>query len=193
LEDPNINVVYFLLSHDTSSLLDTILSRCFVFKLTPWPDELLTKHLLRLGYSGEAAANAAALAGGNVGEALSVLDGSADGAQEAALRQILSVSSVRDAVRCCSAAKDMAGGADQLLFLLERYLQQCMMVKSGLLPADVLRDTPWEKYIRNASISELIDLTEQIFQARKRKMSNVNWQSNMDQLTFRLLEATSKW
>lgn len=193
LEDPNTNIVYFLLSHDTSSLLDTILSRCFVFKLTPWTSELLTMHLLGMKYPGYAVKRAVALAGGNVGEALAILNEQPGSNQEEALVKILSVSSSRDAVRCCAMLKDMAGNADQILFRLERYLQQCMLVKSGLLPADLLKDTPWNGYIRNVSMMDLIDLTGQVFQARKLRMSNVNWQSNIHQLTSKLLEAKNKW
>ena len=70
LEDPSTNVIYFLLSHDTSSLLDTILSRCSIFKLTPWPGDVLQQHLVRLGHPRQDAERAAALSGGNIGEAL---------------------------------------------------------------------------------------------------------------------------
>ena len=66
LEDPDTNVIYFLLSHDISSLLDTIVSRCSAFKLTPWPGELLGQYLSK-GYPGSAVARAVALSGGNVG------------------------------------------------------------------------------------------------------------------------------
>ena len=138
LEDPNTNVVYFLLSHDTSSLLDTIVSRCFVFKLTSWPGEILIRHLLRLGYPRDAAERAAILSGGNVGEALSILQEQPAGGRQEALNTILSVKNARDAVRCSAMLKGMAGGADQILFLLERYLQQCMLVKSGLISGCVL-------------------------------------------------------
>ncbi|MFH1879564.1 MAG: DNA polymerase III subunit, partial [Bacillota bacterium] len=193
LEEPDTNVIYFLLSHDVSPLLDTILSRCSLFKLTPWPSELLEQHLLKRGYPRGAVERAAALAGGNVGEALSILSEQPGGSNNSALRQMLSVSNVRDAVLCGAMFKDMAGNADQILFLLERYLQQCMMVKSGLLPAELLQDTPWQHCIRDAEMPDLIALTDQVFRARKLKMSNVNWQSNIDQLTLRLLEATSKW
>ncbi len=193
LEEPDTNVVYFLLSHDVSSLLDTILSRCSLFKLTPWPSELLERHLLQRGYPSGAVVRASALAGGNVGEALSILNEVQGGSNDLALMQMLSVSSARDVVRCGAMLKDMAGSADHILLLLERYLQQCMMVKSGLLPAELLRDTPWQHRICDAEMPDLIALTDQVFRARKRKVSNVNWQSNVDQLTLKLLEATSKW
>lgn len=193
LEDPDTNVVYFLLSHDASSLLDTIVSRCSVFKLTPWPDEILTGYLSRLGYPDDAVERAAILSGGNVGEALSILAQAHDGGRQEALEQILKVSSARDAVRCSSMLKDAAGNADQILFLLERYLQQCMLVKSGLISSSLLRGTPWGGTIEGASLQELADLIDHVFKARRLRMSNVNWQSNMDQLIFKLLEATSKW
>jgi DNA polymerase-3 subunit delta' len=193
LEDPNTNVIYFLLSHDPSSLPDTIVSRCFVFKLTPWPDEILTRHLLRLGYPQNTVERAVILSGGNVGEALSILDEKPDSNRQEALEHILRVSDARGAARCSAMLKDMAGSADQILFLLERYLQQCMLAKSGLISPALLRKTPWSAAVQNASLEDLADLTEQVFRARKLKMSNVNWQSNMDQLILKLLEATNKW
>ena len=193
LEDPDTNVIYFLLSHDTSSLLDTIVSRCSAFKFTPWPADLLTKRLLLWQFPRDAVKRAAALSGGNIGEALDILNEEPNGAQETALRQLLSISSMKEAVRCSLMLKDMAKYSTQILFRLERYLQQCMLVKSGLLPADALRDTPWSKAIQTATMPELVNLSDQIFETRKRKMSNVNWQSNIDQLTCKLLEAKNKW
>ncbi|MBN1777412.1 MAG: hypothetical protein JW811_04750 [Clostridiales bacterium] len=192
LEDPDTNVIYFILSHDTSSLLDTVVSRCFAFKLTSWPGELLSKHL-RKKYPQNDVMRAVALSGGNVGEALAILNEQHDGAQETALFELLSVKSAKDAVRCSGMLKGMAGSAEQVLFRLERYLQQCMLVKSGLLPADIMEGTPWNKTLRGASIPDLADLTDQVFKTRQRKMSYVNWQSNIDQLTCRLLEAKSEW
>ena len=192
LEEPSVSITYFLLSHDASSLLDTILSRCFVFKLTPWPEEVLVRHLQNLGYSKEKAQYAAVLSGGNVGEALTVLDEQAGGANEAVLRQLLQVSSARDAVVCSAALKDAGANALSILFLLERYLQQCLLVKTGLLNAKLL-DSPWIASIQNASRQDLTNLIEQVFYARKLKMSNVNWQSTIDQLIFKLLEAKRSW
>jgi len=193
LEEPDTNVLYFLLSHDPSSLLDTILSRCMVFKLAPWPNGVLTRTLRSLGYSQDRVERAAALSGGNVGEALSMLTEPAEGGREAILAQIFGVKDARDAVRCSAALKDMAGSGDQVLFLMERYLQQCMLVKAGLLQGELLDNSPLAGLIRYASVQELADLIDQVIQARKLKMSNVNWQSNADQLIFKLLEATSKW
>ena len=193
LEDPDTNVIYFLLSHDTSSILDTVQSRCSGFKLTPWPAEILAELLARLGYPKDEAARAIALSGGNVGEALEILREQPDGPQEVAINQLLSVSTTKDAVRCSNMLKELSGSADRIMLRLERYLQQCMLVKSGLLPADVLANTPWSDTIRVASMADLIDLTDRVFQTRKRKMSNVNWQSNVDQLTGKLLEAKHKW
>lgn len=193
LEDPNTNVIYFLLSHDTSSLLDTIISRCSVMKLTPWPNEVLTRHLLQLGVTRDKVERAVVLSGGNIGEALSIASEQPDNAQEAALRQILSVSGAADAVRCTTMLKDMASSADQILFLLEQYLQQCMLIKSGVIPHSMLQNTPWGNLLQSASLEDLTVLTEQIFQTRKLRMSNVNWQSNIDQLILRILEAKNKW
>ena len=193
LEEPGTNIVYFLLSHDASSLLDTIVSRCSVCKLTPWPSQRLEEYLLGLHYPRIAVERAVALSGGNIGEALTALQEQPGGSQEEMLQQLLNVSTSRDAVRCSAELKGMASSADQILFRLERYLQQCMLVKAELLPADILSDTPWGGMIGTASMQDFTGMAEQIVKTRKYKMSNVNWQSNMDQLAFRLLEAKHKW
>lgn len=193
LEDPDTNVIYFLLSHDTSSILDTVQSRCSGFKLAPWPVELLQEHLTRLGYPPNDVSRAAALSGGNVGEALEILREQPESAQAAAIRQLLSVSTAKDAVRCSNTLRELSGSADNILLRLERYLQQCMLVKTGLLPAEVLANTPWGDAIHAASIADLVNLTDHVFQTKKRKLSNVNWQSNIDQLTGKLLEAKHQW
>ena len=193
LEEPETNVIYFLLSHDPSSLLDTILSRCLVFKLAPWPGDLLIRYLRSLGYPGDKAERAAALSGGNVGESLSMLAETDDSGAQAALAQILGMQNARDAVRCCAMLKDKAGSGDQILLLLEQVLQQGMLVKAGLLHKQLLDNSPFAAMMQNASLQEMAELTEQVIRARKLKMSNVNWQSNADQLIFKLLEAKNKW
>lgn len=193
LEDPYTNVIYFLLSHDTSALLDTIISRCSVFKLTPWPAGVLTNHLLQLGFPRDTVERAVVLSGGNVGEALTIAVEQPDSGQETALQQILRVSSYTDAFRCSAMLKDRAAEADQILFLLERYLQQCMMIKSGLITYEHIQDTPWGGLIQTIPLEDLISLTDQLFLARKLRMSNVNWQSGIDQLILKILEAKNKW
>ena len=122
-----------------------------------------------------------------------MLDEQAEGVQETVLAQMLSVSSVSDVVRCSSALKDQSKNAEQILFHLERYLQQCMLVKAGILSPDILKNSPWAASVKHMSIQEYTDLAEQVVKARKLKMSNVNWQSNLDQLMFKLLEAKDKW
>ncbi len=193
LEEPGTNVIYFLLSHDTSSLLDTIISRCSVVKLTPWPNQVLERVLLQLGYPRDKVERAIILSGGNIGEAITIADEQPDSNQEKAVRQILNVHTYGEAVRCTAMLKDMASTADQILFRLERYLQQCMMTKSGLIAPGYLLQTPWGAVIETIPIEDLTDLTDQVFKARKMKMSNVNWQSNIDQLILKILEAKSKW
>jgi DNA polymerase III subunit delta' len=193
LEEPVTNVIYFLLSHDPSSLLDTILSRCLVFKLAPWPSGVLTTYLLGLGFPGDKVERAAALSGGNVGEALSMLAETDDDGAEAALAQILGMQNARDAVRCSAMLKDRAGSGDSILLLLEQVLQQGMLIKSGLLHKQLLDNTPFGAVMQSASLQELAVLTEQVIRARKLKMSNVNWQSNVDQLIYKLLEAKGTW
>jgi DNA polymerase-3 subunit delta' len=193
LEEPSVSITYFLLSHDSSSLLDTILSRCFVFKLTPWPDEVLIRHLQTLGYPKDKAEYAAILSGGNVGEALCILDEQAGSTGETALRQLLLVASARDAVVCSASLKDAGANALSILLLLEQYLQQCLLVKTGLLNPKFLENTPWAAILHNASQQDLTTLIEQVFYARKLRMSNVNWQSTIDQLIFKLLEAKRTW
>ena len=193
LEDPYTNVVYFLLAHDTSSLLDTVISRCSAFKLTPWPADILERHLLRLGYPRDTVERAVSLSGGNIGEAISIAAEEPDSAQENALKQILQVSDFAQVFRCSAMLKDMATSANQILFLLERYLQQCMMVKSGLISSTALQNTPWGSMIHSIPMEDFIALTDQIFYTRKLRMSNVNWQSSMDQLIRKILEAKNKW
>ncbi len=193
LEDPYTNVIYLLLSHDTSTLLDTIISRCSVFKLTPWPSDVLEKHLLQLGFPRDTVERAVVLSGGNVGEALTIAAEQPDSGQETALEQILRVSNYTDAFRCSAMLKDRAAEADQILFLLERYLQQCMMIKSGLISYEPMQHTPWGGLIQTIPLEDLISLTDQLFLARKLRMSNVNWQSGIDQLILKILEAKNKW
>lgn len=49
LEEPLARVVFLLMTHELTATLGTIASRCARIKMRPWPDELMTETLTRMG------------------------------------------------------------------------------------------------------------------------------------------------
>ena len=70
LEEPQAENVFLLLCEDTALLLPTIVSRCRVVKLHPWPRNVMIAALERAGAPAEHRAEAVDLAGGSIGLAL---------------------------------------------------------------------------------------------------------------------------
>jgi len=70
LEEPPARSLLILIARDAASLLDTVLSRCFLLRFAPVPTEALTALLVRRGLPAHDAARLAVLAEGVPGRAM---------------------------------------------------------------------------------------------------------------------------
>ncbi len=196
LEEPIANVVFLLMTHELTATLGTIASRCIRVKLTPWPDDALRETLLKLGHAQTNVENVLSRCGGNIGTALDMLDESKpdSDAQQFAM-DALSILNDASAVSLSTKLKEDKGGADAYLTAIEQAIHQALMVRTGQLDASFISRYPahWQKAAEQAPVSEINALLCAVFDTRRRKAGQVNWQSNIDHLMIRLLEEHTRW
>ncbi len=194
LEEPLSNVVFLLMTHEFSATLGTIASRCVRVKMTPWPDELMQQALA--GYGEKAIHQVLPLSGGNLGTALALL--SEDGEDDETrtfVNAALSLTGDAAAVAVSTRLKDARDKADKLLDALERALHQTLLVKTGMLGRDALAGFPqaWQQRSEHIPSQSLNTMLEAVFQARRMRLGQVNWQSTVDRLMIKLLEEQTLW
>lgn len=196
LEEPVANVVYLLMTHELTATLGTIASRCLRIKMTPWPDDILRDTLIRLGHEETKIANVLPRCGGNIGTALEMLDESQlDSEAQAFAKEALSILTDAQAVSLSTRMKEGREGADAYLAAIEQAIHLALMVRTGQLSPEALVSWPplWQKAAQQAPVSDLNALLTAVFDTRRRKAGQVNWQSNIDHLMMRLLEEHIKW
>ncbi|NLV59549.1 MAG: hypothetical protein GXY67_12390 [Clostridiales bacterium] len=196
LEEPASNVVFLLMAHELTAVLGTIASRCLRVAMTPWPDERMLTTLEKLGYESARVEWVVPLAGGNIGQALDLLEGQQqDRELQAWVHQALSASGDRELVQISTGLKDDREGAQRLLDALEQALRLALLVKTGQLSPGALQGypKPWQEAVDAAPIQGLTGLMHAIAQARRLRASQVNWQSTLDHLMMKLLRERMKW
>ncbi|MBR2923583.1 MAG: DNA polymerase III subunit delta' [Clostridia bacterium] len=196
LEEPLSNVVFLLLTHEFSATLGTIASRCVRVKMTPWPDELMKQALMDEGYAEADIRRILPLSGGNMGTALSLISGGDDDEEtKSFVHAALSLHSDASAVAVSTRLKDAREKSDQLLDALERAIHQTLLWKTGMVDANALNAFPesWQRIGEKITLKSLNTMLEAIFEARRLRLGQVNWQSTVDQLMIKLLEEQSVW
>lgn len=74
LEEPSQSLLFILTANSLHSLLNTIVSRCRIFRLAPVAADSLAVALVKAGYSTDGADVAARLSGGRLGRAMALLE-----------------------------------------------------------------------------------------------------------------------
>lgn len=196
LEEPIANVVFLLMTHELTATLGTIASRCIRLKLTPWPDDVLMHTLVSLGHDAQRVQSVLPRCGGNIGMALGMLDESQlDSEAQAFAQEALSLSSDAQAVGLSTRLKESRDGADAYLAAVEQAIYQALLVRTGRLDAQSICSYPplWQRAAAEAPVSDFNALLSAVFDTRRRRAGQVNWQSNIDHLMMRLLEEHTKW
>ncbi len=196
LEEPIANVVFLLMTHELTATLGTIASRCIRVKLTPWPDDVLRGTLIKLGHEATSVESVLARCGGNIGTALDMLDESKlDSEAQQFAMDALAILSDASAVSLSTKLKEDKGGADAYLSAVEQVIHQALMVRTRQLDASFISHYPphWQKAAQQAPVADINALLSAVFETRRRKAGQVNWQSNIDHLMIRLLEEHRQW
>ena len=196
LEEPVSNVVFLLLTHELTATLGTIASRCIRVKMNPWPDEILQNTLQELGHAPQDVETVLARCGGNIGTAVGMLAERDTATEEHQFAMdVLSTLTDASAVSFSTKLKEDKGGADGYLNAIEQAIHQALLVRTGRLSPAYISTYPlhWQKAAEHAPAADINALLISVFETRKRKAGQVNWQSNIDHLMIRLLEEHRKW
>lgn len=196
LEEPVANVIFLLLTNELTALLGTIASRCVHVKLTPWPDEAIRFTLEKHGYDAVSIQNALPIASGNIGQALTLVsEKEPNDEMRAFLQKALSIKNDSDVVSISTSIKEDREGAGRYLNVLEQAIHQALLIRTGQLDATALRDKPpeWAKNVMRAPVESLTELMRAVFEAKRLRASQVNWQSTIDHLMMKILEEQRKW
>ena len=99
------------------------------------------------------------------------------------------------AVQLSTRLKEDKGGADTYLSALEQVIHQALLIRTAQLDMSfaALYPAHWQKAMQHAPVSDINALLSAVFETRRRKAGQVNWQSNIDHLMIRLLEEHTKW
>lgn len=175
LEEPDPDSFFILTSSNEQALLPTVLSRCRVQRLLPWPTERVEAFLSRRDYSPARQRELAALAQGRPARAL-MIDRDPQYEKQRALAQecFFQLSGLKDIPALSAKLRDARDSAPTLLDLLELKAQQSLSAKLG----DAQPEDVWPK----ASVPALKTLIEEVFSARRYLASNVSWQAIADRL-----------
>jgi len=194
LEEPPADVLFFLLSHEASSLLGTIASRCSIIKLTPWPDEIIRQAMRKMGFEANRIEATLPRASGNIGQAIAALQNTGSESElQSLIGQALSARGDADVVTLSTKLKDDRDGAERALTSLEQSIHQALLAKTGILPNASVEDPHIREWIDHASITDLSELLQTVFDTRKWRQSQVNWQASIDRLLMKIVEAKTKW
>ena len=194
LEEPQADVVFLLLTHEPSAVLGTIASRCAMVKLTPWPDDELKEALLAMGFDAACVQKVLPRAGGIIGEALEALgDDAGENETRSLAEAALAASTDAEVVALSTRLKDDRGGAEHILSAIEQSLHTALLAKAGILPLLALDSAATGEFAQKATELDLAGLLQAVFDTRRRRQSQVNWQASIDRLLTKIVEAKTKW
>ncbi len=188
LEEPPAYAVVFLLASGAQTLLPTIRSRCVSFTMAPLPDDVVRAELIRRGVREEEAALAAALARGNLGQAIETASSEKAAGMQALIIGLLrdvkdrSIASLQEEVR---AMREHGYDADACLDRIALFIRDALMYKATkdvnlLVMKEELRLI--RRYADKVSFEGLEEILQALERARDRLHANVNFDLTMEML-----------
>ena len=131
---------------------------------------------------------------GNIGQAIAALQNqSGESELQALIRQALAAASDADVVTLSTRLKDDRDGAELALSALEQSIHQALLIRTGVLPASAVDDPRIREWADRANADDLSELMQTIFDTRRWRQSQVNWQASIDRLLMKILEAKTRW
>ncbi len=180
LEEPDPGTVFIMTTGNERALLPTILSRCRMVRLAPWPAERVTEYLLAHGVAADAAHTWAAMSGGRPMDALRMATDERTGELLRVLNEtFLGIAALEDIPKASGALKGLRDDAPELLALLEANV-------SARMPDATRREGTHTPGWNSASAIALRRVQEKVFEARRYMASNVSWQGIADRLLINI-------
>ena len=177
LEEPIPGDYFLLTTKNEAAVLPTILSRCRLIRLLPWPTDKVRDFLLSEGLTAQRAAELAPISGGLPGLALQLNeDKDYWAARELVATHVLPTKHFHMIPDAAQALKDSKDNGELILDLVEQAAQDALHARVGSVDSA----NPWQ----DASPAALKSVMQAVFEARRYRNSNVSWQSVMDRLLF---------
>ncbi|MBQ8537800.1 MAG: DNA polymerase III subunit delta' [Clostridia bacterium] len=196
LEEPNQETVFLLTCDDVTRLLPTIISRCRMLKLHPWPDAYISQVLANQGISPERANLAASVSSGSIGAALACAgDDSYWERREQLLKTVFSLKDTGGICQVSALYKEAKDVADEWLSTVEGMIREVMLVRLQQRSQQSLEGypQPWQRAAREAPLETFDALLTAVFNARRLKANQVNWQAAMETLLLSITEELKPW
>ncbi len=132
LEEPDPFTSFILITSQPQRLLSTIISRCQVVRFASFERDVIADYLVRCeDVEPEIAQQTAILAGGSLGKALDLLQGTDQDELVVILDKILSMRSMDDAFATAGTLKGKKDKAEHLLLLLLTYMRDMALLKAA--------------------------------------------------------------
>lgn len=196
LEEPQAENVFLLLCEDTALLLPTIVSRCRVVKLHPWPRNVMIAALERAGAPAEHRAEAVDLAGGSIGLALATaMDEDFWRRRAEVMADFFSLTARSQILAVSNRWKDRRDQAEELLRDVEEMLRSLWLTHVGLLDAQGVASfpLPWQRLAKEGEDAAFSRLLDAVFEARRRRANQVTWQAVVEGLLTHMTEEIQPW
>lgn len=178
LEEPVAGDYFLLTTRNEAAVLPTILSRCRLVRLLPWPLHKVRDYLVAEGLAPDRAELLSRLSGGLPGAALSLNDNETYWETRKLVgEQMLSMDQLHKIPEAAAALKDSRDRADLVLDLVEQAAQRALHPGQG---PEEPAEAPWRK----AGPMALKRVMQAVFDARRYRASNVSWQAILDRLLF---------
>ena len=183
---------YFLLTADVeAAILPTVLSRCRVIRVQPWPRERVESALKKRGIAPDRARALSLYCEGSLGRALQMQeDESYWAARELVRRSFLSVARVSELPGAAALIRDQKDNAEGLLDILE---QEIRALLHGRMTGEEDAGEDFPPLWQDAPEKGLRVILEAILSARRQKAANVGWAALAEGLMQTISEETSQW
>lgn len=181
LEEPDRNTSFMLTASNEGAVLPTILSRCRLVRMSPWPAGHVESILLTQGVPEALAADIAASSGGKPIYALQMYRDQRYQKLNSIIDNAFFSENLPIKIPWASATlRDHAADGDVLLDIFESRLARLMTEKVQNQPptATAQPDDRWAA----AKADAVRRIIQAVFEARKYRGSNVSWQSATDLL-----------
>lgn len=196
LEEPPENTYFILVTDQPGNMLTTVISRCRLIRIHPWPEEKIRQILQNAGTDKGRATEAASAAGGSIGTALELSGDEEYWKFRKEVAQMFFGPFVRsDILMISNSWKDRKQDAEKLFSTLESLLRK-LMLSRVYGKYDELGDqyaASWVRFAHKADLGRFVALNDAIITARRQTASSVNFQAVLEQLLFIWMEEESKW
>ena len=195
LEEPPDGTCFLLTAEHVDVLLPTILSRCRMIRLNPWPDQIIERILQKKNISQDRIHEILTACNGSIGHAVSMADDEDYWSfRDQVYHDFFHLADRSSILQISGRLKDEKDQAGRTLDILDSRIS--IMLKDRLEGnIQHTADLPgnWIRFAEKAPLSDFSNLLGQIQKARVMLQSSVNYQAVIEQLLLSFVGEYSKW